>query len=256
MTHAAQPHRALDPVLDYPKTEVVQAYLILSSPRSGSTMLSTALASSKIAGRPLEYLNPTSLAAAGVGQDIAKLIGYLEDVRNRRTTPNGVFGMKLHFNQFANLFVRQGQVNELGVGFLKTFNKVILTHRHDKVLQAISLMHANRSKLWNSKDAGHAGSVSSQFREEDVDTITACLAKLVNEEASWRLLMAQLKLNCIDISYEDLCANQDACIGRAFVHLGLSTPPSGTRVQTVKLSDESNLQVKQDYLRAIGAIAG
>ena len=43
--------------MDLPKTEVKFTYLILSQPRTGSTMITSALLSSGLAGVPVEYFH-------------------------------------------------------------------------------------------------------------------------------------------------------------------------------------------------------
>src|SRR5262249_15586129 len=92
----------LSPENDFPPTACRFKYLICSTPRSGSTLLSTGLASTGRAGRPLEYLSQPYGVVFKERNGRLLLPEYWRFLVTRRTTPNGVFGMKMHFDQFAN----------------------------------------------------------------------------------------------------------------------------------------------------------
>jgi trehalose 2-sulfotransferase len=76
-----------------------RAVIICSSPRTGSGVLCSALWSTELCGRPDEYLGPQTRA------DYEQLWGshgdraYAEQVLDYATTPNGVFSMKVHWEQ-------------------------------------------------------------------------------------------------------------------------------------------------------------
>ncbi|MEJ0018775.1 MAG: Stf0 family sulfotransferase [Acetobacteraceae bacterium] len=72
-----------------------RCYVVLFTPRSGSTWLTALLSATGRLGYPEEYLNPefvTDVARALGTRDPARLIGLLQ---RRRKTPNGVFGIEV-----------------------------------------------------------------------------------------------------------------------------------------------------------------
>ena len=85
------------------------SYLICSAERTGSTLLGNALIGTGIAGRPRSYFNrvahynPRMLRVLGNATDDE---GYLDRVIVAATTPNGVFGAKVHWGHFLNFIDR------------------------------------------------------------------------------------------------------------------------------------------------------
>ena len=100
MSNTYQKLAQFDPKYDCVETTPRVKYLILSEARSGSTMLSSALQASGIAGVPMEYFHPD--AASCLPQPITEkvVVQYITDLESRRTTPNGIFGIKLQLQQF------------------------------------------------------------------------------------------------------------------------------------------------------------
>jgi len=82
-----------------------RGYLLCCIERTGSNLLAEALAGTGIAGRPVEYFNP-------VGQDKpwmrdilgdSTLVEGLRKILAAGTTPNGIFGAKVHWVHFRYL---------------------------------------------------------------------------------------------------------------------------------------------------------
>src|SRR5215208_139697 len=80
------------------------SYLILSTPRSGSTLLCRGLEGTGLAGRPHEYFRPEGRLWSQYGGD-ADPVGYVARLLSERVSANGVFGAKvawrhlLHFER-------------------------------------------------------------------------------------------------------------------------------------------------------------
>ena len=81
-------------------------YMICSTGRSGSTLLCSLLNNTGLMGVPHEYFHLSQhgklliqrLITNHESRDVT-MKEYLETVMQHRTTPNGVFGIKGHFNQ-------------------------------------------------------------------------------------------------------------------------------------------------------------
>ena len=237
--------------LDLPRTNVNFTYLILSQPRTGSTMICSALASSGIAGVPIEYFNAAHLRALSDPLDLAVVLEYYEDAVSRRTTNNGVFGMKLHYDQFEPLFVRGDTVTESGGSFLKSFDRIILTSRRDKLAQAFSELVALRTDHWNSEDDLDEGKQNYDFDRKDIPDILYFLSRAVSGETAWNDICKNLELKPHRVAYEDLSKSPQTELKKVVQHLGL--PVEDIAPLTVKMSRDSNWDAKKSFLKALGA---
>jgi LPS sulfotransferase NodH len=117
-------------------------YAIFSTPRSGSELLCAYLRKHGI-GVPMEYFGLQNLAERlgclkSDGRTWIPL--YLQRLEAARTTPNGIFGTKLHPGQ---LKIVSNESVERATAFLGHFDRIIVLRRRDHVLQAISLARAN-----------------------------------------------------------------------------------------------------------------
>jgi LPS sulfotransferase NodH len=92
-----------------------RGYLLCCIERSGSNLLGQALAGTGIAGRPFEYFNPVGQDAPWM-RDIlgdSTMVDGLAKILSAGTTPNGVFGAKLHWSHFRHLGMSiSGQWND------------------------------------------------------------------------------------------------------------------------------------------------
>lgn len=236
--------------LDLPKTPVTFTYLILSQPRTGSTMITSALEASGLAGVPIEYFNLQHLRQLPKPLSLGSVQKYYADVVSRRTTANGVFGMKIHHDQFRHIFMPEGTVSPAGEKFLKSFDRLILTSRRDKLAQALSQLTAFRKGQWNSTDREHEGKQNYEFSSADLLLIIDYLRDAVRGEAHWKDICARHALEPLCVVYEDLCRSPQAELARVVAHLGL--PIDNPAPQTIKLSRDSNREGKLKFLREIG----
>ena len=80
-------------------------YLLCSIQRTGSTLLADALAGTRAAGLPLEYFNPVERRNPWMLDILgdSNLVEGLPKILIAGTTPNSVFGAKVHWNHFRHL---------------------------------------------------------------------------------------------------------------------------------------------------------
>jgi LPS sulfotransferase NodH len=76
----------------------------------------------------------------------------------------------------------------------------------------------------------------------------------VLEDEFWREVIRRLDLPYVEVAYEDLSEDPAGQMARVFEFLGLGVakadiPPPSTR----KLADASNAQLREGFLKAIGA---
>jgi LPS sulfotransferase NodH len=239
--------RELSPERDFPiPAPVKMRYAILSSPRSGSTLLGRFLHETKMAGDPQEYFNPPLIALERkrTGQADMNLATFMKRMEQRRTSPNGVFGIKMHYSQLLPVF-RAKQPNEQVVNYLRRTNKLVWIRRRDRLGQAISQAVAVKTNVWSSED--------SRFkRDPDVKIhpyeIVETLRLICREDAGWEQLVAAAKLEVHEVWYEDLTSEYERAARAVLQYLGIdqdvpSIPPPPIERQAGELNDRLRKEV-------------
>jgi LPS sulfotransferase NodH len=205
---------------------------------------------------PLEYLNSEyerefrdlwNLSSNASAYD------YLEEVLNRTTTSNGVFGLKIHWHQLSNLLLRLfparttcESINEL----LYLFPDVhyVFLSRRDKVRQAVSYARALQTNIWWRID----GVCDPQERCVepcyDPEQIATLLERLQLYEASWESFFSQMGLTPLRLIYEDFVSHE--AVESALDFLGNSTrigeiPAPRLRRQADEISEHWSLMFRR-----------
>lgn len=195
-------------------------YVICSVPRSGSTLLAYLMRACGRMGVPHEYLQPNvhlpvlARRLQLVGKDgTVNVEAYLHAIRKRRTTANGVFGVKLHFSQLAPL-VRNVSV----VKWIRE-SRLIRIRRRDLVGQAISYYTAQASGVWSAVDMASVS--ASPTPVYDGASIARYLRMIEAEDKGWDTFFAAEGLRALDIWYEDLIADADSVCKSVCAHVGV-----------------------------------
>ena len=155
-------------------------YAILATPRTGSEFLCASLCRRGI-GVPLEYLGVFSIAERLGCRDEAgntPLGPYFAQLHAKRTTPNGIFGIKV-----LSMQLRRFAGNDIpaAADFFSSFDRVLLLRRKDKLLQAISWARAVQTKRYH----GFVGEAEQALTQPDLllfDQIATQLAAIVSED--------------------------------------------------------------------------
>jgi LPS sulfotransferase NodH len=223
------PHRAGPPR---------QLYVLACAPRSGSTFLSHLLWQSGCLGAPLEYLNflPTS-PYFFVSGDPAGQIALWRSVLHRRTSPNGVFGLKCFPAQLREL--QQANV-PLCLEVLETMfprggtARAVRLKRRDRSSHAISLARALLSGIWRKEQEGSEG-VRVAFSREAIDK---ALAIIDHQEREWDSLLGETRAEQLTLWYEDLLEDSAKAVGAVAAFLGIVLDP-GAAVEVPEVQRQS-----------------
>jgi LPS sulfotransferase NodH len=208
--------------------------------RSGTTLLCWALGDTGVVGRPEEYFldgDPASFPPGWTFWEDSPLAhqhrvsdrrSYLELVYRLSTTPNGVFGAKLMWN---NLPWVTGRLNGLpefaGLTTAELFpivfpdlRPVHLT-RADRARQAISWAKAAQDGVWFASDEMPARPTGTPVY--NFEFISKLEALIVEGENGWRDLFRQLGVTACEVTYEDLVTPDGyaATIRRIADHVGV-----------------------------------
>ncbi len=228
-------------------TGTLQPYVIASSPRTGSTLLARLLWDTGLVGAPKEYLNPmqlrdwgTRFAPRRTRQALSHLRGHavglagrpplcpnmaehLSQVIQRRTGPQGHFGLKLHFHHFEQ-HCTGGMARLLGAP-----PRWIHITRRDRLAQAISWDRAMQSGRWAAHQQGPK--LPERYSKR---RIQGALDRIQAQEDGWALQLADQPV--LRLSYEDLVADKLGQLVRCLAWLGVDTteltlPEDGLRKQ-------------------------
>ena len=217
-------------------------YAILSSPRSGSTLLARMLFETRMAGDPLEYLSPylLTLGRQQTGKTNLSYQDFVELMVSRRTSENGLFGMQIHYSQFLSAFT-SGKITADMIKFIRGFDKLIWVRRRDRLRQAVSFAIARHTKAWSSEEETTID-LSNAAEIHPVQSVKA-LSTVCASDAGWEMLIKALNLNVYVLWYEDLADDyQEQSLG-ALRYLGLDVeatkiPDPPIRRQTTDLNEQ------------------
>lgn len=247
-------------------------YLVAATQRSGSTMLCRALADTGVAGRPEEYFLTGPPEAFPPGWKFweegifARPHGtmdreaYLELVFRLGTTPNGVFGAKLMWNNVSWVFEKLWELPRFaGLDRAETLHtlfpnlRILRLTRRDRIGQAVSWARAAQTGVWVVSDIQ-----SNEPTGEPVynyDFIAGLEGLLVEGEHGWAELCAELGVEPLEIVYEDLVdpATYEPTIRAALSYLGIdSTDLTIPTPRTRRQADDTN----REWVRRYRADAG
>jgi len=242
--------------------EVVCSYVIAANQRSGSTLLCRALAGTGVAGRPEEYFLTGPPEGFPPGWTFweeglfARPFGpmsreeYLDLVFELGTTANGVFGVKLMWNNIPWVLDKLHEIPRFaGVERAEAFRRLfpnlhmIRLTRRDRAAQAVSWCRAAQDGVWVVSDWEPAA--PGAVPEYRYDIISGMEDLLIEGEVGWPVLCDEIGITPFDVVYEDLAdpATYDATVRGVLEHLGVDAgdvtiPPPPTRRQADDVNDD------------------
>ena len=233
-------------------TPVRYRYCLLSTQRCGSTLVGRVLHKTQLAGDPLEYFEPTLLNSQRILQNAPdlSLIDFVRMMEKRRTSPNGYFGIKMHYHQWLQAYGATSPT-EHATSLIRQQNAVIWIRRRDKIGQAISLAIAQHSGVWSSEASGGAGNLGvSSFNPAQ---LTRYLSWVVNDDFGWEQFLGKTGIPFLEVWYEDLISDYAGQIQRLCQYLNIDgflndIPRPPIRQQASPLNDE----LRQMFLKSLG----
>lgn len=236
-------------------------YIICTNPRSGSYLLCDRLASTSLAGRPREWFNPHGEERRRTRWGLDKstdatFAAYLDQVRVRSTTWNGISGIKLHFYQFVELAKKLADVE----GFerlttaemmMKAFPnlKYLWLTRRDKARQAISCLLATKTGDWWIIDGGKLGKSEDTIDESDFEpqAVARLEETLAQNDVAWQSYFESNNISPLIVYYEDLTADYRGTVVRVLKWLGVPNADA-VAVRPSRLKQQSTAR-NEDWLR-------
>lgn len=231
-----------DPRLDFRRSvELRKSYVVASSYRCGSTFLCTELWRTGLLGAPWEYFNTRKASTAiSIQEATMKRLQastpqeYLTKLIACRTSKNGVFGVKAHFQDFEG-------AQKKNPGLLDTLAPVtyIFIDRRDKLAQAVSTARAMQTNSWISL----AKPDMAKLRY-DRDLISQCLGRNELQRLSWQQWFDLHDINPFVVFYEELMAHPAGVVRSIVEYLDVQDDePNVIRLPSIeKQGDDTNTE--------------
>lgn len=235
--------------------EIRQSYLVCATPRSGSTLLCEMLRGTGCAGRPREHFE--ILRHSGLPRQpreyfddfedlevierlapiksatppLADPIAWREQIRAEGVTGNGVWGGKLMWGHVEDLLVRARGLPGLADADLERALAalvgpplLVFVTRADKVAQAVSLWRALQTQTWRAGHPGEDPSGAVDAAEYNFAAIDHLLARLSDDEDSWRAWFSRAGHRPLEVTYAELDRDPREPVGRVLRALGCEVP--------------------------------
>jgi LPS sulfotransferase NodH len=231
-------------------------YVIASPSRSGSNMLQRALWQTRLAGAPEEYFTDDYVRDFDARWRIANgsldLPRYLALLFRHRTSPNGVFGMKVHGEDLENDFLRTLDINTL----LGT-PRIIALSRRDTVRQAVSYAIARQTGVFIVDGDWLPRRMPIAAPHYDFDLIFACHHAIEREQAAWEGVFERYPHPPHRVMYEDLveCYDEEvrACLEFLGVEPPREIPQPNVQRQATAINDEWAARFREERSAQLGS---
>lgn len=216
---------------DFPDSTLpTKTLVIASTPRCGSHMLGHLLHETRAFGFPLEYVNPRNLKKWKRLLELEDTEQVLERLKERRTSPNGVFGIKFHYSHLEMV----GGIDNVLKNFPYPF--FVLLTRNDPLRQAVSYSMARQTGVWIAGQ--EAVSTNPEYDFADIDH---CLRENLRDNASWRYVLASRGCRYIHMNFEDVRSDPTNAVQRIADFMGVGLTPGQLPAQAATEKQSSNL---------------
>lgn len=244
---------------------IKHSYLVCSTGRSGSTLLCKTLKQFNCCGCPEEYFHHTGNRGLHLRDNLGGFLKYFNASLKEGTTPNGIFGLKMHWWQLDSFLkiVKKYSCFE-GVPDIEILNtlfpnlKFIYIWRQDMLAQAVSTTIAQQTRVWKQvidDDQKTAYSKTLVKPAPEGTTIRFQPLKIYGWEQSfkdqnhrWRDFLAKNKIDHYELTYESLTKNFAIEIQHVLDFLAFDDMP---KAETVKMATkkQSNNGMNQQFIQ-------
>jgi LPS sulfotransferase NodH len=189
------------------------SFVVCALPRSGSSLLCELLARTELAGAPTEFFEPNQRHRFERTWSVRTLDRYVREMVARKTTPNGVFGLKALYHQLIDA------VGGRSPGDLFPNVRYVYVRRHDHVRQAVSFARAIQTDQWASVHP--AGGGEPVF---DAAQIGELIAWIRSEEELWEEFFRREGSPPLRLLYEEFVESIDETLAEVLRFLDVDVP--------------------------------
>jgi LPS sulfotransferase NodH len=235
---------------------MTKSYLVIATPRSGSTLLGQGLQASGVAGEPREFFGH-KMAHWMERWNTPELPAYVAQLQKRRSSSNGVFGAKLLYGQLLHLQKTAQQHPDLadlsGGDLLRQLFPdvhILWATRNDKLRQAISWFKARQTGVWGQSRGAEEPKLGRAWRLGDEPLqpgelafdyagIAALLQQAETEDAAIGAWLAEAGFTPYRVVYEEFAPRYSDATAEILDWMGIAHPPLNLPdPRTVRLADD------------------
>lgn len=201
--------------IEWHKLAIKSTYIIFITDRCGSTLLSSLISDTRLAGSPHEFLNPAAASRLNESVQAQTVTNYLERLALSRSF-GGFFGFQIDWFQL-RLFAQLVDFNRL---FPSANTKFFYMTRRDIVSQAWSFATAKKTGLWH-KETREPGTDAN--RKPPVlcdDDIWSEIFLILEAEKQMEHFFQAHDIRPIRFDYEGLISDKRAVVGGVLQHIG------------------------------------
>lgn len=233
-------------------------YVLCSNPRSGSTLLCTMLAQSRVAGRPDSFFRQQSLQEWSDNWGLCAPVDvtnkafsarYYEAMRREGRNETEVLGLRLMGPDlsFACAWLRSqhpslaNDVDRFNAAFGPI--RFVYLKRLDKLAEAVSLQRAEQTGLWHQNADGSpyeqiSPSAPSGF---DAESLRAQMAELCALDEAWEVWFRTQNITPLRLTYEELAEDPQATLAQVLEYIGQNRALASTLKPPLrKLADKTS----------------
>lgn len=228
---------------DFPRTSEPPrlTYMLATLPRTGSSWFSHLLWQTGCLGAPLEYLNyePAS-PYFFANQSASWQLSLWQSVLTRRTSSNGVFGVKCFPVQLQQLQEWNPQLLSEVMATLVPRSRrpaIIYLDRRDDAAHEISYARAIISGVWRSEqESGRPTQV--EYSDVAVDRARKLLD---GQRQAWEEMFRDLSVHPLRLWYEDALVDPEAAVRAVADYLGVKLDPqAGIKVPEIRQQSQED----------------
>lgn len=226
---------------------ITRGYIIAALPRTGSFLLCEKLAALGSIGYPQEYGLLEDWATWSDYHGYASHLTYFYDFFRFCSTPNGVFGCKLMWTQFAALRHHIKLYTGIGGQGLEPIEgmtgplKVVFLDRRDIVMQAISLVRAMETNVWSTHHTlPPPALVYSRVAINDA------IHMIEENRRQWEALFTHHAVDPLRLFYEDITRGEASAI---FPFLRVKVPERVHATHLKQQADDYSLAWRDRFVK-------
>ena len=191
------------------------SYMVCAVPRCGSSLLCDLLAGTGLAGAPTEYFDSNQMQAFAREWGAEGTDRYLRELLSRKTSPNGVFGLKALIHQLDDVLGER----ELDAVFPDL--QLVYVRRRDHIRQAVSWVRATQTGQWAS-DLPVLRTQPPRFDPAEIGTL---IRRIDREEERWEELFERRGRRPLRFEYEQLAADPHPAVRQVLELIGVEPGP-------------------------------
>ena len=201
-----------------------------------------------MAGDPIEYFNWDFLRLYGqeTGKQSLNINTMLEEMERRRTSPNGVFGLNVKFDQIRNIIKNV----QFGLDLVQNCDYVIYLYRRNKIRQAVSGYKGRVRGTFNVWKSDKPPADQDREIPFNFAGITNMLKLNADIEKQWLDSFEERGISYYRVSFEDLLADFHGTLAGVLDYMEIAHDPAALpEPPTQPVRDWRDERLLQQYLQ-------